>query len=273
MINKKKISILITNYNTVDFIKLSLDSIQALTKNPFQVIINDNGSNNKDIKELQNLEKQKKYLRINYRKSKYKEAAFAHGEALDILIDMVDTEYFLILDSDCVMLLKNWDEYCINQIDSDVKIIGTQVASIRGVGNKNSNFPLPFASFFETKTYKSLNISCMPENTTDKDTCWQWESKYIESNYESRLFYAKNTKEYQYGPFKSVICAEYYTKDNQLICSHFGRGSSGGVAKYNNKWWLKLLFISKFIRKYISLKEKKRWMIICRNITDKEVSK
>ena len=59
MINKKKISILITNYNTVDFIKLSLDSIQALTKNPFQVIINDNGSNNKDIKELQNLEKQK----------------------------------------------------------------------------------------------------------------------------------------------------------------------------------------------------------------------
>jgi len=59
VINKKKISILITNYNTVDFIKLSLDSIQALTKNPFQVIINDNGSNNKDIKELQNLEKQK----------------------------------------------------------------------------------------------------------------------------------------------------------------------------------------------------------------------
>lgn len=256
-IDEPLITILITNYNTVDFIKLNLFSIENLIKNSFKVIINDNGSNKNDILELKKLEKEKKYLKVNYRVSKRKEASYAHAEALDILINMVDTKYFVILDSDCTFLMKNWDEYCINELNDKVKVIGTQMASVKGVGHKPNDFPFQFAVFFETKTYKLLNISCMPENLTDKDTCWQWKPKYLNAGYKSKLFYAKNTKEFQNGPFKSIYCAEYYTENNKLICCHFGRGSSGGVAKYNNKWWFKIPLVSRLIRKYIGFKEKR----------------
>jgi len=272
MKNKTLITVLITNYNTVDFIKLSLISVEKLTANSYQVIINDNGSKDYDIQELKRLEDEKEYLKINYRVSKYKEASYAHAEALDILINMVDTKYFIILDSDCVLLMRDWDVYCINQIDERVKIIGTQIASVKGTGHKPNDFPFQFAVFCETSIYKELNISCMPENTFEKDTCWQWRVKYIESNYKSKLFVARNTKEYQEGAFKSVYCAEYYTHDDNLICSHFGRGSSGGVAKYNNKWWFKLPLLSRVIRKYIGLKEKKEWINICHKIIDKEAT-
>jgi glycosyltransferase involved in cell wall biosynthesis len=267
-----KISILITNYNTIDFVKLSLLSIEQLTSSSYHVLINDNGSKEKDIVELKALEKEKNYLKVNYRKSKYEHAAFAHGEALNILIDMVDTQYFIILDSDCILLLKDWDIYCIEQINAKVKIIGTQRAAI-GSDSEIHKFPSPFAAFFESSSYKKLNISCMPENPITKDTCWQWEPKYNQNFFESKLFYAKNTKEYQGGPFKSVYCAEYYTEDNKLICNHFGRGSSGGVAKYSTKWWFKIPYLSRFIRRHVALKEKKEWMDICYKIIQKEASK
>ena len=224
--DKPLISILITNYNTVEFVKLSLFALEKLTYNSYQVLVNDNGSNENNITELKNLENNKEYLKVNYRQSKYKEASFAHAEALNILIDMVDTKYFIVLDSDCVLLLKNWDQQSISELNETVKIIGTQIASLKGTGHKPDDFPFQFC---ETETYKKLNISCMPENTTTKDTCWEWKPKYLDA---SKLFYAK---EYQ-----DVYCAEYYTEDGKLICNHFGRGSSGGVAKYNNKWWFKI---------------------------------
>lgn len=271
--DKPIISILITNYNTVDFVKLSLLAIEKLTYNSYKVFINDNGSKEEDIIELKKLESENKYLHVNYRHSKYSEASFAHAEALDILINMVDTKYFIVLDSDCVLLLKNWDQYCIKELNETIKIIGTQIASVKGTGHKPDDFPFQFAVFCETETYKKLNISCMPENTTDKDTCWQWKSKYTDAGYKSKLFYARNTKEYQKGPFKDVYCAEYYTEDNQLICNHFGRGSSGGVAKYNNKWWFKIPILSRFIRKYIGLQEKNQWINICSNIINMQVTK
>jgi glycosyltransferase involved in cell wall biosynthesis len=271
--DKPLISILITNYNTVEFVKLSLFAIEKLTYNSYQVLVNDNGSNENNITELKNLENNKEYLKVNYRQSKYKETSFAHAEALDILIDMVDTKYFVVLDSDCVLLLKNWDQYCISELNETVKIIGTQIASLKGTGHKPDDFPFQFAVFCETETYKKLNISCMPENTTTKDTCWEWKPKYLDAGYTSKLFYAKNTKEYQDGPFKTVYCAEYYTDDNKLICNHFGRGSSGGTAKYNNKWWFNIPLLSRFIRKYIGLQEKKEWISICKSIINRQVDK
>ena len=274
--NAPLISILITNYNTVDFVKLSLYTLESLTANTFQVIVNDNGSKNIDIEELKKLEEQKKYLKVNYRKSKYKHPAFNHGEALNILINMIDTKYFMILDSDCVLLLKNWDQYCIDQLDDYVKVIGTQRASVDEQHIINEfPFPAPFAVFFETNIYKKLNVNCMPEGDGacyefNKDTCWQWKEKYNNANIQSKLFYAKNTKVYQDGPFKDVYCAEYYTEQGDLICSHFRRGSSGGVAKYSTKWWFRIPFFSRFIRKYAGLKEKKEWFDICRNIMGRE---
>ena len=159
------------------------------------------------------------------------------------------------------------------RLNETVKIICTQIASLKGTGHKPDDFPFQFAVFCETETYKKLNISCMPENTTTKDTCWEWKPKYLDAGYTSKLFYAKNTKEYQDGPFKDVYCAEYYTEYGKLICNHFGRGSSGGVAKYNNKWWFNIPILSRFIRKYIGLKEKKHWIDICTHLINSQVTK
>ena len=49
---KKKISILIVNYNSSDFIELSLFALSKLTKNSYQVFIVDNGSEMRDYKNL-----------------------------------------------------------------------------------------------------------------------------------------------------------------------------------------------------------------------------
>lgn len=57
--DKPLISILITNYNTVEFVKLSLFALEKLTYNSYQVLVNDNGSNENNIIELKNLENNK----------------------------------------------------------------------------------------------------------------------------------------------------------------------------------------------------------------------
>lgn len=261
------LTILITNYKTIDFIKLSLYALKKLTKNSYKVLINDNGSSENEINELKNLEQKYDYIKVNFRKTD-SAPSYAHGEALDILIPMVDTKYFVVLDSDCTFLMKHWDDYMISQINDKVKVIGTTY-TINGKSKKKNDFPAQFAVLFETEIYKSLNISCMPKNTTDKDTCWEWREKFFKSGYEGKIFNQKNTREFLHTSYKNIICMTFYNDDDELIASHFGRGSSGGEYKYSAGSLLnKLPIIGKILRKNIAKKEKMEWIKKSKQIID-----
>ncbi|TBR15800.1 glycosyltransferase [bacterium] len=267
------ISVLLTNYNTIDFIKLNLYALQKLTQNKYRVLINDNGSGKTDIAELERIAKNNDNVFVNFRKSGYNQASYAHAEALDMLIGMVDTKYTVVLDSDCVFLRRGWDDLLINELNDEVKIVGTPMPKGRG-GNKPYDFPLQFAVLFDTKTYKDLNITCKPRDIANgEDTCWEWKPKFTGKGFKGKVFTANSTRDFKQGPFRDLICVEYYTSDNKLIASHFGRGSNDSTVKYNNKWFFRLPFVSRWVRKYFACREKTEWSSICRKIIGSEAAK
>jgi glycosyltransferase involved in cell wall biosynthesis len=257
------ITVLTVNYNTSEFIELMLYALRKLTHNSFKVIICDNGSDRKDISKLTDITEGHKNIEILFR-NQSAPGSIAHGEALDILIEMVTTKYTVILDSDCTFLIKNWDDMLINQINEKVKIIGARLHTDKFL--KPDDFPMPFSVLFETEAYKRLNISCMPGNIqSGEDSCWEWKPKYLNSGYTAALLNAKHTRHHKDGPLGTVICAEYYLPGiNDIFASHFGRGSSGGTAKYFKR--LRIPFISGYIKRCYAEIEKRKWISSCNEI-------
>lgn len=271
--NDKLITILTVNYNTADFIGLMLYSFSKLTSNSYKVLICDNGSKDKEIIKLAQVIQQYKDVEVIFRKQS-SFGSIGHAEAMDLLVSKVETKYFVTMDSDALFLLKDWDKYIVSKFSEQIKVVGTTLPPTK-YNIKPTDFPLVFAVMYETKVFKELSPSFLPgdmKSDKSKDTGWEIREKYLKNNFSSIVFESKNTKFSFDTPFKNIYCAVYYM-DKFLIASHFGRGSSGGVAKYNNKWWFKIPLFSRLIRKYIGLKEKKEWIDTCYKIVDEEVSK
>ena len=267
--NNPILSILIVNYNSADFIAVSLESLFRLTKNPFQVFIIDNNSKVEDYNKLKKICSKFNTVYLE-RKEHNLKGSLAHGTALNELIKKVDTPYFSILDADAIWLKKNWDEILINQITEDIKAIGTQSPP-----TKAQDFPLMFAVLFETKTFKELNIDFRPEDdVTTQDTGWELSEKFRQAGFKGKNIEQKNTRNYKKGPFKDIICSEYYLDNdyNKIFASHFGRGSNLGNQKYRkgSNIFYKAPFIGKLLRKNKGKKEKKEWLNICKKIINEQ---
>jgi len=264
------ITILTVNYNTSDFIDLMLYCLKSLTKNNYKVIICDNGSSFQDKNDLIDIVRKFQNINLIFREQT-KAGSIGHAEGLDRLVSEVNTPYFAVLDSDALFLLKDWDQLLLSKINNKIKCIGTPI-----VPNpiKPTNFPLMFATMYETNTFKSLNCSFMPDMkniSQGRDTGWQVRENFLNSGYKGENFNVYNTRHYKKGAFQSVLCAEYYLEGvEHIIASHFGRGSSGGVNKYNNRWYFKLPIINKLFRKLQGIKEKREWMTIAKKIVDKQ---
>jgi len=264
-----EITIITVNFNTSEFIKLMLFALKALTKNQFKVIICDNGSNANQLLTLIKTVQQYDNIELLFRQQSTS-GSIAHAEALDILIKKVQTKYTVIMDSDCTFLLNYWDEFLIKQINETTKIIGSS-SPLKRKGKRigGGDFPLPFAVFFETCIYKKLNISCMPGDfSKGQDTCWEWRSKFTNNGYKGKVFITHNTRDFKYGPFEDLTgIEEYYLKPEMLIASHFGRGATGGGAKYFKNF--KIPFFSKYLKKLYGRYERNKWIKKCYEIINK----
>jgi glycosyltransferase involved in cell wall biosynthesis len=270
MASNYKLSILIVNFNSADFIAVSLKSLFALTKNDFKVHIVDNGSRRRDFRRLLKI-----VARYDSRNNIFVEGwktslrgSLAHGTVLNYLVKKVDTPYFAILDADALWLRKNWDEILISRINDRVKVFGTQ-AFINST--KPIDFPLMFAILFETKTFRELNIDFRPQNVAAyQDTGYELREKYLNHNFSGGLLNIKSTRNYKQGPFKDIIADEYYLSgDLNIFASHFGRGSTLGAAKYLStkyRFWYKLPVLGRLLLKIHGGKEKLAWINICRQI-------
>jgi len=267
----KEISILIVNYNSFDFVDISLYALSKLTKNPYKVFILDNGSNIIDYENLRKVCSNYKNCILERRKTILK-GSLAHGTALDYLVKKVDTPYFSILDADAIWLIKNWDEILIRQLNDEVKVIGTQAP----VGSsKKQDFPLMFAVLFELESFKRLNISFMPkENSVYHDTGWEVREKYLRAGYKGKVLEMKNTRNFKDGPFKYIICAEYYLEGApHIFASHFGRGSTLGEHKYRKGFGniYRFPIIGKYLRMKKGKEEKENWFNICKEVINKQI--
>ena len=264
------ITVIIVNYNSTAFVELNLFALDLLTKNPFKVIICDNGSKEQEKAKLKLIVNKYENVELIFRQQTH-EGSIGHGEALNILTAKIDTKYGVILDADAVLLIAGWDEILINELDDITKIIGTPPVS----GNiKPTDFPLMYAILFETESFKKLAIDMRPKDISKgQDTGWEMREKYLNANLKAKVLIAQNTRDYKKGFFGKFLCAEYYhEKYSHIFACHFGRGSTAGKAKYKaGNIFLKLPGLEGVYKKIKSQKEKKQWISLCRQIIDKEL--
>lgn len=275
--SKFTLTVLITNYNTVDFIALTLFALKNLTKNEYVVLINDNGSQPKELKKLIKLAQRYDDIYVHFRDCGNESGSVAHGKALDILMKNVDTKYTAVFDSDATVLIKNWDQFLINQLEGQVKIAGTPQAKVLN-NKKPDDFPFQFITLFETKIFKDLSINWQPQTNKDgfisyeKDTAWELREKYLKTGYIGKILDVKSTRIYKDGPFRNLIVCEYYINNGKNIFgSHFGRGATLGAAKYKN-FLYKIPFIGRYLKKLRGLKEKKLWIKKCYEIINQQIN-
>jgi len=268
------LTVVIVNYNTADFIELSLFALANLTENKYKVIICDNGSRYFDKRKLRIIASKYSNVELVLRKQSAR-GSMGHGEALNILIEKINTPYGVILDADAIFLKKKWDEILINQLDDKVKIIGCPP-----VKNpiKPTDFPSVYATLFDTGIFKSLKIDMRPKSVKDaiekgQDTGWEMREKFLKNGYKCKILDARSTRNYKEGPFGDIICAEYYLEGyDGIFACHFGRGATLGAAKYKDwNMLLSLPVINYIARRMKGYKDKKEWLIICKEIIEREV--
>ena len=262
MMKNELITIISVNYNTSDFIEVQLDAFTKLSKYPFKFLLADNGSDDKNLLYLSKILPRFKNVWVYYRKQSAA-GSIGHAEALDFLISKVDTQYFLVMDADAVILRKNWDEEFIKYIDHEIKVLGAP--PIKG-SPKFQDFPFSYMVFLETETYKNLNCSFMPiagMETKGCDTGYLIRERFFANQFKALCFDDHNTRHDKNGPYFEILCAEYYwpwDQENILSC-HFARGSSDGVTKYKYRWYYQVPFFSSLLKKFLGKKDRKKWIL------------
>jgi len=102
---KGKATICVPNYKTLDFTRLCLRSIRKFTKYPYEVIVVDNGSRDESLEYLKGL----KWIRlVEQRGGGELTGSYAEGLALDIGLQMCNTEFFIVMHSDTFVHKDNW---------------------------------------------------------------------------------------------------------------------------------------------------------------------
>lgn len=257
--NKPLLTILTVNYNTADFIEVMLYAFKRLTANSYQVIICDNGSSERDLLRLVSVVQQYDNVEVIFRKQSA-HGSIGHGEAMDILTANVATPYFVTMDSDASFLYVHWDKLLLARINEKVKVIGTQAP-----GDKPKDFPLVFAVLFETATFRQTGAKFLPEvddkgSSKGKDTGWEIRELYLARDFVGEVLEFRSTRTFRNGPFSDMLVAEFYLKGvDDIFVSHYGRGSSSGLAKHN-KWWRSLPLIGLLLARSRAKWERISWI-------------
>lgn len=269
--NEPLLTICVVNYNSSDFIELMLFALSRRTRNPYKVLIRDNGSNQRDVERLRRIVQAYNNVML-YEAHTNLVGSLAHGTGLNELVQRIDTEYGVILDADAVFIMQDWDQLLIDQLTDHVPIYGTQ-ADIGG--GKPEDFPLMFAVLFKTEILKSLLIDFRPKNTRAyQDTGWELREKYRAAGYDGGLLYSFSTRTFKRGPFANVICTEYYSSPDgtgPIIASHFGRGSAPKakalIKVRGSSYIVRILNKALSYANMVKWKRDKRWWIsVCRNL-------
>jgi len=114
-----KFSILILNYNTLEFLKKNILSICKQTKKNFEIIILDNGSRNNEISKIKKFLQEKKIKNITLF---YSTKNLGYAEGNNKLSRLSSGKYLIFLNSD-ILLSKNFIKKITDQIGNKKKYI------------------------------------------------------------------------------------------------------------------------------------------------------
>lgn len=277
---KPVITVCMAHRNAGDFIEIMMHAFDKLSFHPFKMIIRDNSSTPKEFAKLKRVLAKYPNIDINlYTHETKLRGSDAHGETLKELVDKIDTEYGVIMDTDATFLIKDWDKILIDHLTSEMPIYGTQ-PDVRG--GKPLDFPLMFGLLFKTDVMQSLNIDWRPTDISKlQDVGWRCREEYHKAGLKGGVIYDFNTRIHKDGPFASVICSEFYFDPNdkrKIFASHFGRGSMP-----NSKSLVRLSPTNPIFRaidkvlllpNYIKWsRDKNNWLRIAKQIIDAESSR
>lgn len=264
-----EITICLVHFNDTDFVITSLLALKKLTKNPYQVFIKDNGSKRKNLFKLAKAVRSYDNVFLSKQPEGFNlRGSMAHGTALNDLVKRVKTPYLVILDADCCLLKKNWDEMLISKINEQVKAIGTMAPA-----SKHQDFPLMFAILLHSQTFFNLQIDFRPKDLGQKqDTGFEMREKYLKAGFSGLNIPFKNTRDYKQGPFHDILGVDEYYLAEDIFASHFGRGATSGAAKYakGTNFIFRLPILGKALRIARGKKEKKKWVKICHRIIEQQ---
>ncbi len=137
--NNLKISIVAVNWWGNDFARLLQKTVLANTKSEFELIIVDNSGSYKSLASYMSV--------INPGRN------LGHGAGLDLGVAKASGEYILILDIDCHLLLKDWDQHLLKIFENgDIKL----ACATDGELLKPAK---PLAMFFKKETVIKNKIS------------------------------------------------------------------------------------------------------------------
>lgn len=256
------ITIITVNYNTSDFIGVMLYGLHQLSSTTYPILICDNGSDAKNVLELVELQRKYPNVELIFRKQT-QAGSIGHAEAVDLLAKKVNTPFFLLMDADCCILMKNWDHVMTERMGGNVKVFGTP--RLLQNGDCLEDFPTVFSTLYDNNAYKELDCSFMPGPGGAKegqDTGYLISKKFSDAGFGYRNMIAKNTRHYRKGRFGDILCAEYYLDRDckKLFSCHFSRGSSNGKDKYKEGFLLHLPFIKKIVRHVNGKRDRERWI-------------
>lgn len=264
-----KLTILIVTFNSSIFFETIVYVLDKLTYNKYKLLICDNSTSKKEKLEIKRIARKYENIEIFYLPSLPTQPSFQHGTSLDFLVRKVATPYTVVLDHDAVFLQKNWDQNLISELNSKVKIIGTQAPSN---SNKFKDFPLMYAVLFDTKVFQDIKGTFMPiKPSSGLDTGHQLKDLYLSNGYKGKIFEFRSTREFKGGPFKDILCAEYYF-NNKLIASHFMRGSIPSVklnirSPFRSKILSQIYYVFIWpLNRYLWWRDRKRWCEICKKM-------
>lgn len=132
-------TICVVNYKTLDLTRLCLRSIRKFTDYPYKVLVVDNNSQDKSTDYLKGL----KWIQLVERFDKTNDSSggYAHAAALDMALDICDTEYFIAMHSDTFVHKHGWLGELMKFFE--------EKSNIACVGGGKCEIENPFRRFFK----------------------------------------------------------------------------------------------------------------------------
>ena len=186
----RSITIVTVNWHSAELIEALLDNLVGKAAHPqnLKAIILDN-TNGSDSS-LGKIKESISPLTIRKLNPQNLRGDQAHGFALNVAMDMVDTDFTVIVDPDIYVFKNNWDQFCIDEMEcQDSMAIGAPFPQWK-VG-KYHNFPSPPFCFFQTESMKKL----------DSD----WTARSIHKLVNARVFIIR-----QFGRLGGLITRRRY---------------------------------------------------------------
>lgn len=166
-----------------------------------------------------------------------------HADALNLLLENIESDFAFFVDSDVAFLCKDWDSILLDHLIDGTAMIGTEYHHSDG---KMSNRPNVITCAFSVKTLKSLDVNFMPSlknivlradncshfgrkegDTIFMDTGCDMISSLVSAGHETKVLkivsprYPDTHKDLLF--LKRSDRGEEYHLEGVPICTHIGR--------------------------------------------------